>query len=74
MSDGGTPKSLTEAIQFGMCIGPAKDTPENIRKRVKEFAAQRFGEAMLKWDHSGPSEAGEAMMELYSAIFGEPLK
>lgn len=43
----GTPKTLSEAIENGICNGPMKDVRKNLHDHIRDFLAQRFSTAML---------------------------
>lgn len=66
----GTPKTLIEAIQNGMCIGPLSSTHEEIRKHVKDFMSQKFSCAMLRVE--SPEEL-ERLKLLWFALTGEKI-
>lgn len=45
---GGTPKTLDEAIEHMLCIGPMSNFKEQARAILKDFMAQKFATAYLK--------------------------
>lgn len=63
----GTPKTLQEAIDQALCIGPLSEVRERTFFAVKDFLAQKFGVAMLK---AGAME-DEALRQLFLKITGE---
>ena len=69
----GTPKSLEEAIAFGLCVGPLKSIDERLFAQIKDFLAQRFCTVILQYP-----EHEDMLMELYQQIiqkrFKEPLR
>lgn len=46
----GTPKTLDEAIENAICIGPLSELQERMYHHVRDFLAQKFGIAMLDQD------------------------
>lgn len=63
----GTPKTLDEAIQNAICIGPASEAPDEIYSHVKYFCAKRFGVLLLKY--STLPEIENDLKELFELIF-----
>lgn len=64
MSDGGTPKTLDEAIKFALCVGPLSSVVDRSYFHIKDFLAQRFGVAML-------AENDPRVVELLETLFNE---
>jgi hypothetical protein len=62
----GTPKSLNEAVQNALMVGPMNEAPERVVAHVRDFLAQRFGAAMLE-----RPESQSVLDELWETITGE---
>lgn len=59
----GTPKTLQEAIDRALMIGPLSGVQERTFHAVKDFLAQKFGVAMLQNEKSQ-----DALKELFEII------
>lgn len=67
----GTPKTLIEAIENAICIGPLSGLRDRTRHSVRDYLSQRFGVAFLRAE--SPSEL-KRLEELWAQITGEKPK
>lgn len=60
----GTPKTLDEAVQRAICIGPMNEIKERSYHVLKDFMAQKFSIAMAQAELAGePTERLEALFK-----------
>lgn len=67
----GTPKTLDEAIEQAMCIGPMNEIKERVYKSVRDFVAHKIGPHVLRVDPREEKIADE-FMELFREITRRP--
>lgn len=66
----GTPKTLDEAVEHAICIGPLCEVRERSYHVLKDFLAQRFGVAYLNADE----KTIEVLQELFEQLTQRPNK
>jgi len=70
--NGGTPKTLKEAIRNGASVAKGLEFDETIKKHVRDFMAQKFSVAMLKSETiKNKLEVEELLEELWTNLTGE---
>ena len=62
----GTPKSLQEAINNAICIGPMKGMDERLHAHVRDYISQKFTTMMFK-----DPKNSDMLMTLFKRIVGE---
>ncbi len=68
----GTPKSLQEAIDRALMIGPLSEVRERTFNQIKDFLAQRFAVAIMNASKDPIRE--ETLMALFKTITKEEAK
>jgi hypothetical protein len=73
----GSPKTLKEAIEFGMCMGELKDLPKNVENMLKEYINNRCGAAILEMDmwragHSTKYTPEDIVRNLHARLVNKP--
>lgn len=61
--EGGTPKTLDDAVTIALCVGPLSDVRDRSYFVLKDFLSQRFGAAML-----AHPECDKVLKELFENI------
>jgi hypothetical protein len=62
----GTPKTLDEAIENALCIGPLSGIEERAYQHIKDFLAQKFGVAYMTYDHD--KDTLDALAHLFEQV------
>ncbi len=62
------PKTLEEAIKFGLMVGPLSEVVERTKRLLREFMATKFQAAMFR--QSDPALEAE-LRQLFKEIFGD---
>lgn len=66
----GTPKTLDEAVEHAICIGPLREVRERSYHVFKDFLAQKFGVAYL----NASPETLEVLQDLFDQLTQRPTK
>lgn len=64
----GTPKTLRQAVEETMTMGPAKEIPDRMQENVRDYLAQRFNVAMFQALNEGEADR---LMKLFKSIVNE---